>query len=144
MKKRLFLMGLVASVLLLSSCNKDDMELLKRPYRVQGSLNPTYRLPLVSSGQLNLGDLLKTFDGTLGANMVVTDTVIIFYYDMSVRDSIEVGVGSKKAPTAPMKRGAVKGRTGDIMLQVDTTLSYTVPIDLFDKAEPVKTAGSRA
>lgn len=133
MKKRLLFMGLVASVMLLASCTKDDMEYLKHPYRVQGELNPTFRLPVVSSGQLNLRDLLKSFDGGFSGNLDVNDTTIVFIYEDSFNDSIEVNATKKHVATKG--RHASKGATGDIMLQVDTTISYSIPIDIFDQAD---------
>jgi hypothetical protein len=42
MKRTILLASLMATVLLAASCSKDDLELLKHPYRVQGTLDPSY------------------------------------------------------------------------------------------------------
>ena len=92
MKRTIFLASLLALVLPFTSCSKDDMELLKHPYRVQGNLDPTFELPVISSGQLNLNDLLMSFDGTF-SGYILDDTVITFHYDTSLSQRINVGNG---------------------------------------------------
>ena len=80
----------LASVLLLVSCNKDDMELLRSPYRLQGELSPSFGLPVISNGQLNLNDLLMSFDGTF-EGLITDDNTITFEYKDTIRETIPIG-----------------------------------------------------
>jgi hypothetical protein len=135
MKKRFLCLCLTAAALLMVACSPDERELLRHPYRVQGELNPTYRLPVVSSGQLNLRDLLMSFDGTMSGNLELNDTTIVFLYSDSFNDSIVPQGGNSKRGQARVKHNGAKSATGIILMQVDTTISYSIPIDLFDKAD---------
>lgn len=137
MKKRLFFLGLTASIMLLASCSKDDMELLRHPYRVQGELSPSLRLPVISNGQMNLNQLLQAFDGSFSGNLEVNDTTIVFLYEDYFHDSVEVGGLASKTTPRPtaVKGGRIPRTVGEAMVSVDTTISYTMPIDLFDRAD---------
>ena len=143
MKRKLFLAALLSSVVLLMSCNKDDMELLKHPYRVQGELTPSFGLPVISSGQLNLNDLLTSFDGTF-SGFITADNTITFHYDTSIRDSIIIGemitkgVPSGQRSVASGRKPMVKhGRkqSSEPFISRDTVFEYSIPIDFFDKAD---------
>lgn len=134
MKKRILMMGLAATMLLFASCTDDDMQLLKAPYRVQGEIAPNFRLPVISRGELNLNQLLQTFDGTFSGNLDVNDTTIVFIYQDEFKDSIEVNTTNKHY------RGAKSGRlhapkSGNELISLDTVISYSVPIDLFDRTD---------
>ncbi|MBP5527382.1 MAG: hypothetical protein J6X79_02875 [Bacteroidales bacterium] len=127
----------LASVMLLSSCNKDDMTLLRDPYRVQGELSPSFGLPVISSGQLNLNDLLTSFDGTF-AGLITADNTITFHYDTSIRETINIGgMVTKKSHASKMRRSkrvAAKEYAAPFISR-DTVIEYTLPIDFFDKAD---------
>lgn len=143
MKRKLFLAALLSSVVLLMSCNKDDMELLKHPYRVQGELTPSFGLPVISSGQLNLNDLLTSFDGTF-SGLITADNTITFHYDTSIRDSIIIGeMITKGVPSGqrsvassrkPMVKHGRKEYTAPFISR-DTVFEYSIPIDFFDKTD---------
>lgn len=138
MKKRLFLVGLMATVMLFGACTDDEKALLNRPYRVQGELDPSFRVPIISNGQLNFNDLLMSFDGTF-TGMITDDNVITFHYDTSVRETIVVGGMITKEPgyksRAAVGRKGTKNSGGTPFISKDTVISYTIPIDLFDKAD---------
>lgn len=142
MKKKLLFACLLASVVLLPSCVKDDMELLKHPYRVQGELSPCFGLPVISSGQLNLNDLLLSFDGTF-TGLITDDNTITFHYADSVQQTLHIGGMITKGKYAPTKRASqIKNqrklntkRSETPFISRDTVISYTIPIDLFDKAD---------
>ena len=136
MKKRLLLVGLLATTLLWGACTDDEKALFNHPYRVQGELDPNFRVPVISNGQLNLNDLLSSFDGTFTGN-ITSDNVITFHYDTSIRETIVVG-GMITQPAGRVARHAAK-RTGTKsstpFISRDTVISYTLPIDLFDKTD---------
>lgn len=127
----------LASVLLLVSCNKDDMELLRSPYRLQGELSPSFGLPVISNGQLNLNDLLTSFDGTF-SGLITDDNTITFEYKDSIRETILIGGmiakgGHRPAAThRPVRKSA---KYSAPFISRDTVIEYTVPIDFFDKAD---------
>ena len=87
--KRKFLLAL-AAVTLLAACNKDDMALLQHPYRVQGEVSPSFGLPVISNGQMNLNDLLLSFDGTF-SGLITDDNTITFEYKDTIRETIPIG-----------------------------------------------------
>ncbi|MCR5444216.1 MAG: hypothetical protein K6E96_00850 [Bacteroidales bacterium] len=139
MKRRILLASLLASVLLMTSCNKDDMELLKHPYRLQGTLDPSFGLPVVSSDTVNLNDLLMLFDGTF-TGMITEDNTITFHYDTSIRETIIIGGMIGKQAPAQRPAGKSKGSVAPKMsnppfIARDTIIEYSIPIDLFDKAD---------
>ncbi len=137
MKKRLFLVGLLATVLLFGACTDDEKALFNHPYRMQGELDPSFRVPIISSGQLNFNDLLSSFDGTF-TGAITSDNVITFHYDTSIRETIIVG-GLITQPANRTARHAVKRHTTKTsstpFISRDTVITYTIPIDLFDKAD---------
>ena len=132
--KKVFL-WVLASVALLSSCNKDDMTLLRDPYRVQGELSPSFGLPIISSGQMNLNDLLMSFDGTF-TGLITDDNTITFHYDTSIRETINIGgmVTKRSHPARMAKKAAAKEYAAPFITR-DTVIEYTLPIDFFDKAD---------
>lgn len=138
MKRTIFLASLLALVLPFTSCSKDDMELLKHPYRVQGNLDPTFELPVISSGQLNLNDLLMSFDGTFSG--IITDAnTITFHYDTSIRETIQIGgMIGKQQPAGKgsrLKTAPSPKMSNPPFIARDTIIEYSIPIDLFDKAD---------
>lgn len=136
MKRTLFFVGLLASVMLFGSCNKDDMELLRHPFRLEGDLSPSFCLPVVSSGQMNLNDLLTSFDGTF-SGYITPDNTITFHYDTSFRETINIGGMVTKSkgnrPTRIVK--ASNRKYSAPFISRDTIVEYTIPIDIFDKAD---------
>lgn len=137
MKRKILLASLMATVLLAASCSKDDLELLKHPYRVQGTLDPSYGLPIISSDTLNLNDLLMAFDGTF-SGIITNDNTITFHYDTSIRETIEIGgMIGKTAPrvAGKAKRGVGAKMSNPPFISRDTVIEYSIPIDLFDKAD---------
>ena len=139
MKKRLLFMGVAATLLLFASCTDEDKMLLSAPYRVQGELNPQFRLPVISRGELNLNDLLKSLDGDFSGNLDINDTTVVFKYENEFSDTIEVNATGKRSyAPAPRtkKRHARKDDTDNALFSIDTVISYPIDIDLFDKVDP--------
>lgn len=131
-------LALAAVSMLVASCTKDDMELLKHPYRVQGDLHPSYGLPIINNGQLNLNDLLTSFDGTF-SGIITDDNTITFHYDTTIRETIVIGgmIGRQPARKSSA-RGTARPQpkmSNPPFIQRDTVFEYSLPIDFFDKAD---------
>ena len=140
MKKRVFIA--LAAVLLLASCSKDDQELLRHPYRLQGELSPSFGLPVISNGQLNLNDLLMSFDGTF-EGLITDDNTITFEYKDTIRETIPIGSmiakrgGERKSGRVERWKSGKAGKAKSVVpfIARDTVIEYTLPIDFFDKAD---------
>ena len=135
MKGRL-LFALATAALLLASCSKEDQELLRHPYRLQGELSPSFGLPVISSGQLNLNDLLTSFDGTFDG-LITDDNTITFEYKDTVRETIQIGGMIAKTGVRKTGNGIRQKRMKSVapFIARDTVIEYTIPIDFFDKAD---------
>lgn len=133
--KRKFLLAL-AAVTLLAACNKDDMALLQHPYRVQGEVSPSFGLPVISNGQMNLNDLLLSFDGTF-SGLITDDNTITFEYKDTIRETIPIGGMIVKGGRKPAPRWKTTHRAKSVIpfIARDTMIEYTIPIDFFDKAD---------
>ena len=137
MKKRILFVAMMAGLVSLVSCHKEDMNLLNKPYRVQGEIDPGFSLPIVSDGKLNLNDLLKTFDGTF-SGMILEDNVITFHYDTALNQRLEMNPSSsKKATAVTYGKSWTKDPTDPMIKLIDTTIRYEIPVDIFDKVEDI-------
>ena len=134
MKKQFLWVVLATTALLFVACKKDDIDPTK-PFRVQGSIDPGFSLPVISSGQMNLNDLLTSFDGTFSGLILETD-VITFHYDTSVSQRIDIG-SSFKEPRPAVKHPKRLATKDAATISVDTTISYEIPLDLFDKTTDI-------
>lgn len=133
MKKQLLWVALTMMAMLFVGCRKDDIDPSK-PFRVQGSIDPGFSLPVIGSGQLNLNDLLSSFDGTF-SGMILDDEVITFHYDTSLSQTIDIS--SKSVKKANRFRLWTKDDPDSLIHLVDTNISYEIPIDLFDKTQDI-------
>ncbi|MBQ8704584.1 MAG: hypothetical protein IJ524_09465 [Bacteroidales bacterium] len=136
MKKIAFIV-LAAAAVLLSSCSKEDKMLLQHPYRLQGELSPSFGLPVISNGQLNLYDLLTSFDGTF-EGLITDDNTITFEYIDTIRETIPIGGMIAKGGQKGLKKGARvshQAKSTTPYITRDTVIEYSIPIDFFDKAD---------
>ena len=130
MKKRLFLPLLLISALATTSCDfKETMEMLQQPIHVQGEIDPNFGIP-VAYGEVNLSDLMSLLDESY-TGMIQEDEIITIYYEKDVKDTIYAStvVDDKLA------KRCNNTKSGDYLITKDTTISYTVPIDLFNKSD---------
>lgn len=141
MKRQLFLMAVAVMACLMVSCAKDDFNPSK-PIRVQGEIDPGLSFPLVARGQWNLNDMLTSLGGQLGGALL-EDTLITFHYDTSVLNTIDLShsFGSKSKNSQfknykPYKPNLPATKSGAI-ISVDTTISYEIALDFFDKMEDI-------
>lgn len=123
MRKQLLLACIFIAAALMSSCRKEDLDMLRSPIHVQGEIAPNLQLPLASSSRMNFGDILGMFDGTFSNVMVPGTDLIIFTYDTSFRDH---------APLSQMS-SSKGGHSPKIITH--KWVEKTVDIDLFEKSD---------
>lgn len=123
MKKQVLLAVVFIAAALMSSCRKEDLDMLQHPIHVQGQIAPNLQLPLASSSRMNFGDLLGMFDGTFSNVMVPGTDLIIFTYDTSFSDH------------APLSQMTGSKGTGSPKIITHKWVEKTVDIDLFEKSD---------
>ena len=121
MKKQVLLAVVFIAAALMSSCRKEDLDMLQHPIHVQGQIAPNLQLPLASSSRMNFGDVLSMFDGTFSNVMVPGTDLIIFTYDTSFADH---------APLSQMTSSK-----GGSKIITHKWVEKTVDIDLFEKSD---------
>lgn len=120
MKRKAFI-ALAAVVLALSACMRDeDMALLRKPIRLQGSMDPSIGVP-AAHGKMTLHDILGMLSSTYTGHMYDTTDLITIYFDTTLADTV---------------RNVTPGlSTKTNIIGKDTTIQYYVNISLFDGAE---------
>lgn len=143
MKRTSLFVGLLASMMLLASCNKDDIELLRNPFRIQGELNPSFGLPVISTGQWNLNDFLSDLDVSFsGIHIDTNQNILTFLYDTSFGATIQIGGMVTKSPSRREWRNTPSRRSRAIptkddedfapFISRDTVIWQDLPIDIFN------------
>lgn len=128
MKKSVLFAAVGAALMLMTSCIKDDdLELLRHPIHVQGSVSPVFGVPL-ASGEMTLNDLLSNMSNTFSGYIDDTATIITFLYEDSLSGT--TGSTSKYIPKRPL----TEAKTGT-WLTKDTVIEQAVPIDFFDQVQ---------
>lgn len=122
MRKQVLLACVFIAAALMSSCRKEDLDMLRNPIHVQGGITPNLQLPLASSSRMNFGDILSMFDGTFSNVMVPGTDLIIFTYDTSFSDS------------APLSQMSSKGGHSPKII-THKWVEKTIDIDLFEKSD---------
>ena len=119
--KRKALIALAAMVLVFSACVRDeDLALLKKPIRLQGSMDPTIGVP-AAHGKMTLHDILGMLSSTYTGHVYDTTDIITIFFDTTLVDTVH-----NVTPGLSTKTNVI-GK--------DTTLRYYVNISLFDGAE---------
>lgn len=134
--KRLVLMALMAAVALTSiSCiREEDKELFQHPIHIQGSIDPNFGVP-IGQGNMNLNDLLTSFDNTYTGAILPEEDILTIYYENSIRDTLHLDhfFGGGKHQGHSGKGGRKDVGEEDDIIWADTILHYTIDIDIFDK-----------
>lgn len=129
MKKTvLFSVFLVVAVAMTSCLRSDDLEILRHPIHVTGTVEPQYGIPVVS-GELNINDLLSSLSATY-QGMITSDPVVTVEYDTAYSDTIRGAIEYTN-----MGKGVIKGSKGDIWYSKDTTIVDTIDIDFFNDVD---------
>lgn len=129
--KRKALIALAAMVLVFSACVRDeDLALLKKPIRLQGSMDPTIGVP-AAHGKMTLHDILGMLSSTYTGHIYDTTDVITIFFDTNMSDTLR-----------NVTPGLSKGGSKINVIGKDTTLEYSVNISLFDGADFNQTIGA--
>lgn len=140
MRKTVLLAGMLAMLGALTSCLRgDDLDMLRHPIHVSGTMDPRFGIP-VGYGEMNVNDLLSQFSSNHSSLIDMTTPVLTLVYDTSVSDTIKAfGGATPPPPTPPIppigKRLAVKDVDTTVWWQTDTVVSDTIEIDFFRDAE---------
>ena len=121
MKRKAFI-ALAAMLLVFSACMRDeDMALLKKPIRLQGSVDPTIGVP-AAHGRMTLHDIIGMLSSSYTGHIYDTTDIITIYFDTTLADTV---------------RNVTPGLSGTKtnVIGKDTTMRYYVNISLFDGAE---------
>lgn len=128
MNKRTFLVAVLAAVAALTSCIRDeDIEMLKHPIHIQGEIDPHYGLP-VAYGEADVNDLLHMLSSEYTGYLDPDRNTLTVVFDTTGSDVIYAS-GTGSAAAATRKAGPASKA---IWRSFDTTLTYSLPITLFD------------
>ena len=121
MKKRLLpLLFLFGAVAVTSCVRTEDLDLLKQPIHVQGEIDPNLGVP-IAEGQMTFSDVFSLLSSTYSGMVDPDSNTITIYYEATKHDSIMAG----NLITMP-------AMTKGTLVSVDTTIGYSVNINLFD------------
>lgn len=98
MKKILLFATLLATVCTMTSCIKgSDLEMLKHPVHVVGSIDPTFGIP-VAYGGLDMNDILSRLGTDYEGRVDEDSTTITITYEAKFDSTIVVNPNKKKTP----------------------------------------------
>lgn len=136
MKKQVLIVAMLALLAGMTSCHKEDLDYIRKPYRVAGEIDPGLCLPLIGSGSMNFNDILSKLDGNF-ANIILDDTLITFHYDTTINTTLDIGgmMDSKHAKHYKYTPRSKDTQDTAAYISVDTVISYPLNIDLFDNVQ---------
>ena len=132
MKKKLLFVGLAVILTALSSCRKEDQYLLEKGFRVEGTVNPGFEVP-VSSGQVNFGELLDKFGDQI-SDYITDDELITLRYSFENESSIDIG-GALSSPAPKKRKAGIPTKDQVFTPMEDTVFSYEFPLSFFDNVD---------
>lgn len=131
MKRKTFFLTIVLACAALASClRSDDLEILRHPIHVTGSLNPQYGIP-VATGEMNINDILSHLSSEYQGLLVEDEEVVTIAYETMMSDTIYAF--SQIPDVAPMPRNTTKD--GSMWFSKDTVITDTIDIDFFNDVE---------
>ena len=127
-KSTLFIAVLLVCGALSSCLRSDDLEVLRHPINVTGSISPQYGIP-VASGEMNINDLLSNLSSEY-QGLITDDNVITLDYEAHMSDTILAfsQIPNFMGNVAPARNYAKDGTT---WYSKDTTIIDTIDIDFF-------------
>lgn len=137
LKRFLVVAAVVIGTLTTVSCLRDDdLDILRHPIHIEGSLSPNYALP-VASGQMSFNDLLANLSSDFTGYIEANNEVLTVKWDGVYSDTI-YPLSNYIAKSTP--RPMPKDET--YLYEKDTTISQSIPIPLFDNADLEQLANS--
>lgn len=128
-----------ASALAATSCLRDsDLEILRHPIQVEGSISPNFALPL-AYGQMSFEDLMSNLGPDFSGHFMADTNTIIVVWDGEHSETIyplSNMVKKQKRLSRP------KPKDDPYVYYKDTVISQTIPIPLFDNADLEQLANS--
>ena len=130
--KKTLLVAMAMILALFSSCVRDeDMELLRHPIHVQGSVDPYLGVP-IAYGEMNFNDLLNMLSSEYSGFLNPDTDIVIIEFDTTVSDEIRSASYSGKGINNDKPQIATKD--GTYLNFIDTVKEYNVDINLFNDA----------
>lgn len=128
----LFLAILLVCGAFASCLRSDDLEILKHPIHVTGSISPQYGVP-VATGEMNINDILSRLSAEYQGLLATDEDVVTITYSASLSDTIHAfsqlpSMLNVKQSNAPTKDGAT-------WYSKDTIITDTIDIDFFNDVE---------
>ena len=130
--------ALVCGVLFFTSCLRDeDMELLRHPIHVQGTIDPTLGIP-IGYGEVTIHDVLKMINEDYSGYLDTLGDIVTISYRDSFDGKLQGSNGKKHAKARKM------APKGGVLWSKDTTITFSLPIDfhilIIDDGSPDGTA----
>ena len=124
-----FVVALVCGVLFFTSCMRDeDMELLRHPIHVQGTIDPTLGIP-IGYGEVTIHDVLKMINEDYSGYLDTLGDIVTISYRDSFDGKLQGSNGKKHTKARKM------APKGGVLWSKDTTITFSLPIDYFDKID---------
>ena len=132
MKKSTLLMTILLACGAFASClRSDDLEMLRHPIHVTGSVDPQYGVP-VATGEMNINDLLSHLSAEYQGIIADDEEVLIVEYQTTMRDTIHA-FSELSFAGAPSHNSLP---TKDLSwFSKDTTFYDTIDIDFFNDVD---------
>lgn len=136
--QKCMLMAIVAvgALTTVSCLRDDDLEILRHPIHIEGTISPNYAVPL-ASGQMSFNDLLENLSSDFTGNIEANNEVLTVKWDGVYSDTI-YPLSSYTGKSTP--RPTPKDET--YLYEKDTIISQSIPIPLFDNADLEQLANS--
>ena len=129
MKKSTLFIAILLVCGAFSSClRSDDLEMLRHPISVTGSVSPQYGVP-VANGELNINDLLARLSSDY-QGLITNDEEITVEYTANLSDTIFAFSQIPNLAPAPAARPGTKD--GTMWFSKDTIIIDTIDIDFFN------------
>lgn len=126
-----FVMALVCGVMFFTSCMKEeDKELLRHPIHIQGTIDPTLGIP-IGYGEVNIHDVLRMLNDDYTGILDTTGDVVSICY----KGSLDSVLGGRNTTGNTTKGLTINKAKGGVLWSKDTTLTYSMDIDYFNKID---------
>lgn len=128
----------VGTLATVSCLRDDDLEILRHPIHIEGSITPNFALPL-ANGQMSFNDLLENLSSDFTGYIEANNEVLTVKWDGEYSDTIyPLSQFTGKKASRPMP----KDDTTTYLYEKDTTISQSIAIPLFDNADLEQLANS--
>lgn len=132
MKKNTIFLTIILVCGAFASClRSDDLEILRHPIHVTGTVSPQYGIP-VAQGEMNINDILSHLSADYQGLLVEDEDVVTIAYEAVLSDTIYAF--SQIPDFAPSPR-STSTKDGLTWFSKDTIIVDTIDIDFFNDVE---------